>query len=97
MRKAKDIFSILIIVLVTAVILRLCMGYKQTSRFEAQKLDVTLEQFKSDWGKPKKEFVYKGYGNETILMYDCYDFWGHNYVFKFDEKNQRLTYKYYDD
>ena len=80
-----------------AVILRLYIGYKQDRQFEAQKLGVNLKELKVEWGKPDKEYFGKDYQDSIVLSYDCYDFWGHNYIFLFDKKSQKLTFKYYDD
>lgn len=97
MKKAQDAFSILGVILSVFVICGFYNYNKQKQRFDSQKLGVTLEQFKADWGEPKEEFLYKEGGNEIVLVYDSDDFLRHNYVFKFSPKSRNLTFKYYDD
>lgn len=69
---------------------------KQNSKFENQKTGITIEKFRADWGKPNKEFINKDDDN-LVLIYDCDNYLGDKYIFKFDKKSKTLLFKYLDD
>ena len=96
MKKANDVFSLKAVLLVLILGIFIYEGYKKDSKFENQKLGVSLEEFKSDWGKPNKEFIYKDDRN-LVLVYDSNKIFGDKYIFKFDKASKSLIQKYYDD
>lgn len=97
MKRTSDILSVIIVFIVFIFGFLIYKNHKQNSKFENQKLGISLEKFKSDWGKPNKEFIYKDDVNNLFLVYDCNNFLGDKYIFKFDKTSKSLIFKYYDD
>ena len=64
-------------------------------KFNATKLNITIENLKDNWGKPDYEFVLEGKTNCHVIKYDKSIFG--QYVFLFDEKNKLLVTKTFDD
>ena len=97
MKNARDFFSIIRLSLTLFIIVAICIWFGNDAHFKNQNLGVSITEFKADWGNPDREFIYKADGNKIVLVYDCNDLSGHNYVFKFDSKTRNLIFKYYDD
>ncbi|WP_395061044.1 hypothetical protein [Flavobacterium sp.] len=97
MKKISDIFTVTAVVLVLIFGIFIYKGYKKDSKFKNQKLGVSIEIFKSDWGKPNKEFIYKDDVGDILLVYNSNIFFGDKYIFKFDKVSKSLIFKYYDD
>lgn len=91
MKKVKDLFSILIVILTGFLVWSFYSYNQQETKFAAQKLGVSVSDFEEVWGKPDDVGE-----NGAVLFYKCKNGLGHRYVFRFDENN-RLKGKYFDD
>lgn len=92
MKKAKDLFSIIMVILLGIAVWKWYAFSQQEKMFDAQPLDVSIANLENVWGKPDKIFEDTG----IVYFYKSQNGLGHHYVFRFD-KNQKLIGKYYDD
>ncbi|WP_396194593.1 hypothetical protein [Flavobacterium sp.] len=92
MRKANDVFSILMVIFVAFAVWKYQRFSQQEKRFGAEQLGVALTNHEKIWGKPDSSIK----SNGLVLFYDSENGLGHRYVFRFDD-NEKLAGKYYDD
>lgn len=91
MKKFFDTFSILTILFILMLMFLIYNFKKQDLKFEMQSLDVNMNDFKKEWGKPDRIS-----NDSLILFYNCKNYLGDRYVFIFDN-NKKLKEKHYDD
>ena len=94
MKNFFDIFSIISVFIVTIFATCLYFSFKEDSKYESQKLGVSVEQLKSNWGKPDSYIKNEYY---TKLIYNSTIYSGNKYVFTIDNKTKILKSKFYDD
>jgi hypothetical protein len=80
--------------LVTVLAIVIYNFFEHDIKYEAQTLNVSLENFKDKWGKPTKQIIYK---TDIVLFYNSNIIGGDYYVFKFDYNTKNLKSKFYDE
>lgn len=97
MKKILDCFSVISIILVIIISLFFINISSKKAKYEQIKLGLSLQELKSNWGKPDKLIANNYKEGNITLFYKTHDFWGDYYVFSFDKDTRKLLFKYYDD